>query len=350
MAKRKRLTPADPVAQITLTAPETKGALRPGLTLPPIAQVAGDASTTAALAEVAGVLAAARAEGRLVQRLALLSIDTGYLVRDRIDADTDDMQALMDSLRSHGQRTPIEVTETEPGRYGLISGWRRVTALARLQQETGDARYGAVLALQRRPESAGDAYVAMVEENEVRAGLSYYERARIVAKAVEHGVFGSDKAALQALFATASRSKRSKIGSFLGIYRQLGPALRFPAALPERLGLALAHAITQTPDAVSRILLSLQDHPAKSAADEGLQLTKIVKKLSLNARIEPVLQPSAVPERDQPQSAADPVELRPGVFLKAEGMGAKRRLILSGPNTGPVFRERLEAWLKDFPG
>ena len=50
----------------------------------------------------------------------------------------------------------------------------------------------------------------MVEENEIRVGLSYYERARIVAKAVAQGVFETEKQALQRLFHTASRPKRSK--------------------------------------------------------------------------------------------------------------------------------------------
>jgi hypothetical protein len=34
-----------------------------------------------------------------------------------------------------------------------------------------------------------EAYLAMVEENEIRVGLSFYERARIVARAAEAGVF-----------------------------------------------------------------------------------------------------------------------------------------------------------------
>ena len=77
MAKRRRLTPADPDSFTPPMVLETKAYLRPGITPPPIAQVAGDASMTAALAEVSEVLATARAEGRLVQRLSLTAIDTG---------------------------------------------------------------------------------------------------------------------------------------------------------------------------------------------------------------------------------------------------------------------------------
>ena len=262
MAKRKRLTPAQPEYISQPAELETKAYLRPGITPPPIAQVAGDASTTAALAEVSAALASARAEGRLLQRLPLGAIDAGYLVRDRISTDPDEMQALMSSLLNHGQRSPIEVTEIAPGRYGLISGWRRLTALGRLHAQTGDSQFGSVLALLRRPDTAGDAYIAMVEENEIRLGLSYYERARIVAKAVEQGVFTSDREALQKLFATASRAKRSKIGSFLDIYRHLGPALRFPSALPERLGLALSRVLGENSTHVATMIEALHKRPA----------------------------------------------------------------------------------------
>ena len=83
----------------------------------------------------------------------------------------------------------------------------------------------------------------MVEENEIRVGLSHYERARVAALATARGVFPSEKAALLALFATASRPKRSRIRAFLEIYHALDGALRFPAHLPERLGLALVELV-----------------------------------------------------------------------------------------------------------
>jgi ParB-like chromosome segregation protein Spo0J len=344
MAKRKRLTPAQPDYISQPVAVEPKAYMRPGITPPPIAQVAGDASATAALAEVSATLASARAEGRLLHNLPLVTIDAGYLVRDRIGADEEEMQALMDSLRTHGQRAPIEVTEIAPGRYGLISGWRRLAALGRLEAETKDPRFGSVLAILRRPDTAGDAYIAMVEENEIRLGLSYYERARIVAKAVEQGVFASDREALQKLFASASRAKRSKIGSFLGIYRDLGSALRFPSALPERLGLLLAKALNEDPDRAAMILEALQANPARIAEDEMSHLAFLAEK-TLKAELEPVL---ASPRPLKTRASVPPTgqELRPGIFLKVDGDAARPVLILSGSNVDPAFRSRLEAWLR----
>ena len=129
--------------------------------------------------------------------------------------------------------------------YGLLSGWRRLAALKALHAETGDPRFATVQALVRRPETAADAYVAMVEENEIRLGLSQYERARVAARAAARGVFADEEAALRALFATASRPKRSRIRAFVALYHGLDAALSFPAAIPERLGLALVERLRE---------------------------------------------------------------------------------------------------------
>ena len=126
--------------------------------------------------------------------------------------DADEMRSLMKSIFDHGQRTPIEVTRIDGDHaYGLISGWRRLSALEQLKAQTGDAKFDTVLALLRQPKDAADAYVSMVEENEIRVGLSYYERARVAAEATKRGVFETEKAALLSLFASASRAKRSRI-------------------------------------------------------------------------------------------------------------------------------------------
>ena len=271
--------PFGPASRAVSPVPPAAPAPRP----PPISRIAAETAATAALEALAGEVAEARATGRMVEALPLDTIDTGHLVRDRVSFDGEDFDALVESLRLHGQRAPVEVIDLGQGfrsdlhlssadgetrgrvmgqgdaardaapetgrRYGLISGWRRLSALRRLHAETGEARFATVLALLRTPESSGAAYVAMVEENEIRAGLSYYERARIAAKAVEAGAFADRGEALRSLYATASRAKRSKIGSFLNLYDALDGSLRFPAAIGERLGLQLAQRLWQVDQA-----------------------------------------------------------------------------------------------------
>ncbi|MBV1864962.1 MAG: chromosome partitioning protein ParB, partial [Rhodobacteraceae bacterium] len=88
-----------------------------------------------------------------------------------------------------------------------------------------------------------EAYVAMVEENEIRANLSHYERGRLAAVAAGQGVFESVQAAVNELFASASKAKRSKIRSFAMIHESLGDLLAFPTDLSERAGLQLAASL-----------------------------------------------------------------------------------------------------------
>ena len=336
MAKRRRLTPVgdDWAVDEGLTAlSEPKPALVPGLIAPapaPIARVAGDAATTAAFEAVSDELHRARVEGRLVQTLPLAAVQDDYLVRDRILAEDEDLAALMASLRARGQQAPIDVVDLGGGRYGLISGWRRLSALRLLAAETGEARFGVVRALLRRPAESSDAYVAMVEENEIRVGLSYYERARIVAKLVDQGVYESTQKALQSLFSTASRAKRSKIGTFIGIVVALDGVLLYPARIPERLGLALAHALEADPGLAARIRDRLVAAPPLDAEAE----TTLLAALLAEAR------PPIVSHAKQSQ--VDPEEVAPGISLG----GKAGHLTLSGPGVTAAFHDRLIAWLQ----
>ncbi len=345
MAKRKRLSlpgeldeaglPPDPYAAGPLTrAPETKAMYPFGVAPAPISREAADAAAMAALRELAEEVSNARAEGRFVQALPLDQVDEGWLVRDRVTVDAEALSSLTESLRAHGQRMAIEVVDhgTTAGagrRYGLISGWRRLSALRALHAETGDARFATVLAVLRRPETAGDAYVAMVEENEIRAGLSYYERARIAAKAVEAGVFPSPKLALQRLYANASRARRSKIGSFLSLYSALGDALRFPEAIPERLGLALAMRLDAEPGFAASITQGLARVDPADAAAEMEALNQALK-------------PAPKGQGASPASAQENGHKTPDSVTFSFRKGEIR---LSGPGVDAGLKDRLQAWL-----
>jgi ParB family transcriptional regulator, chromosome partitioning protein len=369
MAKRKRLTPPQPDFLAAAPspspspappppepadpwdgpAPETKsfapGAPRmgsyagpaPGTTRAPIAQVAGDTAAAAALDEVTQALSAARAEGRLALSLPLEEIDTGHLVRDRISPDSPELDELIASLRARGQRTAIEVVDLGEGRaggprYGLISGWRRLTALKRLAAE--DPRFARVAAIVRAPEGAAEAYLAMVEENEIRLGLSYYERARIVAKALEEGVFETERAALQGLFAHVSRAKRSKIKSVMAVVAALDGALRFPEALTERQGLELAKACDD-PATAARLRQALE----AAAAHGGPETPEAEARLLAEARASA---PPPVRTGGGAGGAPDPKPARAQVYFHFTGT----TLTISGPGMDEDLADDLALWLE----
>lgn len=323
MAKRKRLAPAQP-RDLDAAPLETKSAL--GFSAPPIASVAGDAAAQAALEEVTETLRRARAEGRMITDIALDQIDEGYLVRDRIIADDEEMEALQSSLKARGQQTPIEVVELGADRYGLISGWRRCQALKAIGASTARA-------IITQPVDAPDAYVAMIEENEIRVGLSYFERARIVVKAVEAGAFTDEKQALQRLFASASRAKRSKIKSFIPVASALGGALKFPTLMGERMGLKLSKALSDDPHAPRRILSALAARQASTFEQEQAVLDEALKQ--------------GLETADAPMNAARSKPkmvkhtIHPGIILGTDG----KTIVIEGRRVTPALHNALRMWL-----
>ena len=345
MAKRRRLSPARTEAAEAVDVLDRPEPPRPAAaSRAPIAEVAGGAAAAAALDELAAEMRAARAEGRFVETLPLEAVEADHLMRDRLVADEAEMATLMASLRAHGQRTPIEVTPRAgaegAARYGLISGWRRLTALGRLHAETGEARFATVRALVRRPRDAADAYVSMVEENEVRAQLSHYERARLVARAADAGVFESEDAAVRVLFAAASPARRSKIKAFVPLHRVLGDRLRHPAAIPERLGLALGKALRGDPDLAGRLADRLAERREDDAEGE----------LALLGEVAGVGRDGATAVRPQDARrprAASGEQVRPGVSLSHRGARRGGSIVLSGSGVDEALRERLAAWLRE---
>lgn len=330
MAKRKRLTPPQPGT----LPPAARAALAPSLGRVPIAQVAGDAALTAAFETVQGELQAAQREGRMVLALPLSAIRADYLIRDRLACDPDEMEMLKQSLRQRGQQTPIEVTDLGQGSYGLISGWRRLRALSELHAESGGMeRFGTIQALLRLPADRPAAYIAMIEENEIRADLSFYERARIVVQAVQAGVFDSDKQALQSLFSTASFSKRSKVKSFMPLVQGLDEVLRYPAQISERLGLALSRRLGEKPGAKAALKQALRRANVSSGEEERAILEEYLN--GPRAAKSPV-KPAVKPAKGAPRGGAD------GVSLSFK----RGRIVLEGANVTAAMAKELQAWLK----
>lgn len=308
MAKRKRLDLQKTPSSSDL---ETKSALSsPPRARMPIAEVAGETAGRAALEEVARAMTEAEAEGRVVKRLALADLDMFHLSRDRMVFDEDEMDALVASLAERGQQTPIEVLRLSGGKFGLISGLRRIEALRKLGHDS-------VLAFVRAPDSSRAQYRAMIEENEIRADLSFYERANIARVAVVQEVYPDIRSAIAGLFTHASPSKRSKIANFVTICEKLGDALSFPTAIPEKLGLALAKAIEADSKLGSRISKALRSAQPGDSAAERVVLERALK-------------------RDQ-APAAGPEKLSKTLSWQAK----PGRVVLSGKAITPEFLEAL---------
>jgi len=297
MAKRRRLNAptAEELAKISegfAAKPDSKRPSPRGVNVPPIARVAGEAAAhSGAEASDARRYQAAKAAGLLAQKIPLSQIETEHLSRDRMNVDEAEMAELKHSILAHGLRMPIEVLPLEDDngtpRYGLISGWRRVAALRALAMETGREEFASIPALIRAPKEASDAYISMIEENEIRADLSHFERGRIAVISAKQGAFENVEEAVNALFAAGSKAKRSKIRSFALIFEALGDLLRFPTRLSERAGLRLAAALKE--DQAPSLRAALANTPSLSFEHEWRVLDDVLKdyeSLSKKAKLE----------------------------------------------------------------
>ena len=297
MAKRRKIA-APSAAELNAVEEEFRRETlsRPNPGMAPIAQVSADSAQAQPVGDPqmriqmaqdtadAKVLRMAEAEGRLILALPIDSIQPDVIVRDRTVIDPTEMAELKASIAAHGLRLPIEVFARREGRrsYGLLSGFRRLRAVRELYEETGEDRYKTIAGLVREPDTLGGGFVAMVEENEVRAALSHYERGRISVVAAQRGAFPDTESAVDALFHAASKAKRSKIRSFALIFEELGDLLSHAEGLKERDGLRLATALRAGAQQALRDALS--EAQADTAEQEWAALEPVIAAAEKKAK------------------------------------------------------------------
>lgn len=335
MARRRTLEAPDARALAEIEAGfAAKPASGPAALHAPIAQVASEAAqgrdarpatdraTEARVAAEAASWRDAQAEGRVIETLPLERIQVNHLTRDRVETDAEAMEELVASIRANGQRLPVEVMDLGEGRYGLVSGWRRVRALALIGTEDGTPPVAR--AIVRPMVEVGAAYAAMVEENEVRAQLTPYERGRIAAVAAHLGAFPSMEAAVDAIFAAASKAKRSKIRSFAAVHYELGDLLVHGRELTEAAGLRLATAIR------GGFAAKLRDALEQGAPDDASEEWALLEAVLAPAEAAP--KPAARggrPRRETPPPLAEAL-LPDGARAVVRSDGAKLVLTLDG--------------------
>lgn len=193
---------------------------------------------------------AAEEDGRLLRRIPLAEIATDDLPRDRLEleavAQSDEMEELKASIRVRGQKEPIEVYTDAAGRLQLKKGWRRLTALRQLHEETGDTAFAEVTArLETGTADRLARYVDMVEENVVREDLTFAEMAQVaIAAAADPGVEGHTADAMVGrLYGSLHKMKRSYIRSFVALLEGLGRQLVYPKAVSRNLGVEVVRAV-----------------------------------------------------------------------------------------------------------
>ncbi len=233
----------------------------------------------------------AQDEGRILVDLRTTEIDTDDLPRDRLELDqvavSEEMEELKASIRARGQREPIEVYLDARGRYQLKKGWRRLTALTQLFQETGDTAFLTVTA---RIEGTDDGtapdrvsrYVDMVEENVIRQDLTFAEMAQVAISAARDPlVEGEDAEAMVGrLYASLHKMKRSYIRSFVFLLTELDGAVKWPKAISRNTGVDLARMLKAQPERTGTLRRMLE-----ACVSEDQQTEEIAGFLSYGQKL-----------------------------------------------------------------
>ena len=217
----------------------------------------------ATAAEEARALVAA---GDKVVELDPSLVETSF-VADRLRSTSLDNEALVQSIRNHGQQVPILVRPhpTSAGRYQVAYGHRRLRAAEELRR--------AVRAVVKEL-SDEDLVIAQGQENSARTDLSYIERALFAAaledrrfeRPVIMAALNMEKTQLSRLIAVA-RSIPTEIAN------AIGPAPK--AGRPRWTQLAEALRGHEEGEAVEGLLISPAFQKADSDARFNLLLTSL---------------------------------------------------------------------------
>jgi ParB family chromosome partitioning protein len=333
MAKRTKLTApsAEDIAKLDADF-RSENTPRPNPATAPIASVAAETALSVdgepAQQKLnrldAERLRAAEGQGRLILEIPTDQIRADAMIRDRAVIDAAELEELQISIRESGQRLPIEVYRAADG-YTLLSGYRRLMAVRNLAEINPDA-FTTINVLVRPPADAAEAFAAMVEENEIRANLSHFERGRIAVIGAKEGAFVNTEAAINVLFNAASAAKRSKVRSFAEIFECLGDLLTFPEFISERRGLRLANALRQNGERPLRAALGAGGFA--TAEDEWAVLEPVVEAL--------LVDPIVTTKRGRPKAAPLPgwdgetLHLSSGISLRKERDSHGYMIRLSG--------------------
>ncbi len=212
-----------------------------------------------------------------IHQIPLNDIDEYALPRDRDALDQTDLSDLTLSIAAHGLRMPIEVfPATGPKPYGLISGFRRLSAHRELTLDT-------IPAFIRQPADIPSALAAMIEENEIRADITPWERAKIVLTAIDHGHFDTIDAALPRLYPTYDRFRQTRLRAVAEVVAHFGEStLTDPRALSQRQLTRLATNLRAGMG--DTMLVALQESSDKSPATQWSLLAAICEDAEAEAK------------------------------------------------------------------
>ncbi len=158
-----------------------------------------------------------------VQRIPLGDVDpSDSRFQHRLFASSED---LIESIRVHGQRTPVHLTGERPP-YTVVDGFRRIEALAKLGDDS-------VLAVVERGATEEELFAFSFAENVRRRSYTTYDKAHAIWQAMER--WGLEKQAVASMLGLSIR----QIDRYLALLT-FGECLREAVA---RGRVSMAHAV-----------------------------------------------------------------------------------------------------------
>lgn len=210
MARKDVFSISDKPEASSEAKPQTAPAGRPlmGLALKPASPVGAITQSLETINSRAS--RAAEIEKKLIAGQAVIELDPDQvdssIIVDRLDVDREQMDALIEQIREHGQQVPILVRPhpDNPERYQLAYGHRRLAALRQI---------GSPVKAVVRELSDDQLVVSQGQENNSRQNLSYIERCYFAARLEKKGFarevimasLGVDKGALSRMIALVKR-------------------------------------------------------------------------------------------------------------------------------------------------
>lgn len=215
-------------------------------------------------------LKAERSAGMVILRLDPKTIgSTAFANRDARGLRTEDkpFAQLKDSIREHGQDTPIRVRPAAAGSgkdYEIVEGHRRHAAILELDRETAGG-FPILARLDAKAAESKDLVLKMYRENAERADLSAYETGVMFAQWLSAGVFPTQDA-----IAKATGQSPANVNKFLtvaGLPTAVLAAFQDPRAIALRWGLDLKKVCDERGSTVLALATDIAARSPASAAE-----------------------------------------------------------------------------------
>lgn len=222
--------------------------------------------------------------GLITDLIPLEDIRTDKLTRDRMPGRDAEIDELKQSIREIGLSNPIRVEQVGDA-FELIQGFRRVTAYRELFEETGDEAYARIPAgINAKGENLLRLYRRMVDENLVRRGVSFGEMAQLAINYRHQAeeVEGYEHA-VELLFASSGRQKRSYIKHFVRLLSETGGHIQHVDTIPRALGLQVVRRLEENPEAKGILTRLLAAKEGRSPEQEQALMSDFVAQMGVSS-------------------------------------------------------------------